>query len=253
MVGTARKSASTSDASHIGEAYNSGRSQHVRRRELARRVGQFQRCRWHVVPESSSKTAHRTAQEDHSWCVGTCWHDDPEHQASTDEAKPQRVASIPSKAARCAAQEGASWRVGTSRISTQSIFRKTEEPGLCHVLPLLDWSELRQIRRVCNHLSECIHLRDLSLGSPQRRVWLDQALENAINIKARCKKKKESSSYKRSRLGTRHHMDEEMRKSWKYVPRNSAGLSYLDFGLYHGPPWSPGSLSNAAGTNTTAA
>ena len=177
-VETARKSASASDPSHIGEAYNSGRCQQVRRDELTRWAGKFQRCRWHVVP-ALSKTAHRTAQDGPSWCVGTCWHDDPEHQASTDEAKRQRVAFILSKAARCAAQEGASWRVGTSRLSTQSIVRKTAEPGLCHVLPLLDRSELRQIRRVCNHLSECIHLRDLSLGSPQRRVWLDPALENA--------------------------------------------------------------------------
>ena len=39
----------------------------------------------------------------------------------------------------------------------------------------LTWSELRQIRRVCHHLSEYIHLWYLSLASRQRGVWQDPA------------------------------------------------------------------------------
>ena len=61
--------------------------------------------------------------------------------------------------------EDASRRVGTSRHNTQGIFSKNAELGLCHVLPWLDWSELRQIQRFCNHFSEYIHLRYLSLAS----------------------------------------------------------------------------------------
>ena len=68
-------------------------------------------------------------------------------------------------------------------------------------------------------------------------------------------KKKKTSIYNSSRLGTRHHMDNQKRcaKAGSMFRATPQGFSYLNLGLYHGPPWSSRSLSKAAGTNTTSA
>ena len=69
-----------------------------------------------------------------------------------------------------AAQGGASRRVGPCRHTRRRIFQTARHPVSCHVLSWLDWSELRQIRMVCNHLPEYIHhqQRDVTSAQPVR-------------------------------------------------------------------------------------
>ena len=92
-------------------------------------------------------------------------------EAATRKKKAPEVSQTitPRRPQMDSTQDGSSRRVGTSHHSTQSIFSNIAEPGLCHVLPWLDWSELRQIQRFFNHLSEHIRLWCLSLASRQRQ------------------------------------------------------------------------------------
>ena len=110
-------------------------------------------------------------------------HQTEESAGSALEGTDWRITSL-SNAKRCAAQGGALDHVGTSCTRARSLFSMAAEPGLSHVLPWLDRTDLRQIRRVCNQLSEYIRERYLSLGFRMRGVWQDPAPEDANNILA---------------------------------------------------------------------
>ena len=84
---------------------------------------------------------------------------------------------------------------------------RPQKKGLCHALSWLDWSGLRQILWICDHLSGYIPLRYLSLALRQRGVWRNPAPEDANNILSYWNKKTESVRLKRSRHGTRHTVD----------------------------------------------
>ena len=61
----------------------------------------------------------------------------------------------------------------------------------------LGWTgqkELRQIQRVCNHISEYTHLRCLSLAWRQRGVWRNPAPEDAKNILAQRNNKQKAQA-----------------------------------------------------------
>ena len=104
-----------------------------------------------------------------------------------------------------AAEEGASRRLENCRHSNQRIFSTAAEPGFCHVLAWLDWSDLHRIR-VASKLSQNTY----NSGSSRLRIgsiefWRDPACVDTNDILAQGK------GNKRSGRGTRQSLDNQRR------------------------------------------
>ena len=92
---------------------------------------------------------------------------------STDKAEFSTWHPHPATRLHCAAQEGAGGRVRPCRHSKQSIFSKAAEPGLCHLLPLLDRSDLHQLQMTIHIHPVYIQQRHLSLACRLRGACLE--------------------------------------------------------------------------------
>ena len=109
------------------------------------------------------------------------------------------------------------------RYSTQSIFSRTAAPGLCHVLPYQNFDRSERSVTISQSTFICGIFR-WHLGSEE--CGEIQLLKTQLEQKNRKPTLQEEPPW----YSTHNGPPEEMRKSWKYVPRNSARPSSLSPG-----------------------
>ena len=141
---------------------------------------------------------------------------------STAPTQMRLRAASPETFRKTPVQEGSCRCVGTCRHSNRRIFTMTAEAGFCHVLPLLDWSDLHGIRVACGKLPKYIKHRQRSLARRCLGMWRHPAPEDANNILTRWNKnRKRKQQEERPWYSSPFGRPEEMRETWSYVLHRS--------------------------------